>query len=77
VNPEKIKYMSMSHKKAGQKCSIKIENRSFEAMAKLKYFGTLTDQNCMDEQIKSRLNLGNACCHSVQSLLFPACCIGI
>jgi hypothetical protein len=30
---------------------------------------TLADQNCMQEDIKSRLNSGNACYHSVQSLL--------
>jgi hypothetical protein len=37
---------------------------------KFKYLGTtLTDQNCMQEEIKSRLNSGNACYHSVQSLL--------
>jgi hypothetical protein len=29
----------------------------------------LTDQNCIHEEIKSRLNSGNACYHSVQSLL--------
>jgi hypothetical protein len=34
------------------------------------YLGTtLTDQNCIHEEIKSRLNSGNACYHSVQSLL--------
>jgi hypothetical protein len=37
------------------------------------YLGTtLTDQNYMHEEIKSRLNLGNACYHSVQSL-FSSC----
>jgi hypothetical protein len=60
----------MSRKKAGQKNGIKIANRSFEGVAKFKYLGTtLTDQNCMQEEIKSRLNLGNACYHLVQSLL--------
>jgi hypothetical protein len=29
----------------------------------------LTDQNSIQKEIKSRLKLGNACCHSVQKLL--------
>jgi hypothetical protein len=72
VNPEKTKYMLMSHsQKIGRKHRIKIANRSFEDVAKFKYLGTtLTDQNCMHEEIKSRLNSGNACYHSVQSLIF-------
>jgi hypothetical protein len=60
----------MSRKKARQTHGIKIATRSFEGVAKFKYLGTtLTDQNCMLEQIKLRLNSGNACYHSVQSLL--------
>jgi hypothetical protein len=70
VNPEKTKLLVSRCQKAGQRQSIKIGNRSFESMAKFKYLGTtLTDQNCIHEEIKSRLNSGNACYHSVQSLL--------
>jgi hypothetical protein len=55
----------------GEKHSIKRVSRSFEDVRKFKYLGTpLTDQNCMYDEIKSRLNSGNACYHSVQSLLF-------
>jgi hypothetical protein len=60
------------YQKAGQKNSIEITNRYFEAAAKFKYLKIiLTDQNCLHKEIKSRLNSGNACNHSVQSLVFP------
>ena len=37
---------------------------------KFKYLvTTITDQNSIQEEIKSRLKLGNACYHSVQNLL--------
>ena len=39
-------------------------------MEEFKYLGTtLTDQNSIQEEIKSRLKLGNACYYSVQNLL--------
>jgi hypothetical protein len=65
VNPEETKYMLLSWcQKARQRQSIKLGNRSFESVAKFKYLGTtLTDQNCFHEEIKSRLNSGNACYH--------------
>ena len=50
--------------------SIKIDNRSFERVAEFEYFGTtLTNQNSIQEETKSRLKLGNAYCHSGQNLL--------
>jgi hypothetical protein len=58
--------------KAGQRQSIKIGSRSFESVAKFKYLGTtLTDQNCIHAEIKSRLNSGNAYYHSVESFVIP------
>jgi hypothetical protein len=49
---------------------IQIDNSSFERVEELKYLGiTLTNQNSVQEEIKSRLNSGNACYHSVQNLL--------
>ena len=39
-------------------------------MEEFKYLGmTLTDQNSIQEEIESRLKLGNACYYSVQNLL--------
>jgi hypothetical protein len=72
VNPEKTKYMLMSRQRVGQRHSIKIGNRLFEDVAKFKYLRTtLTDENCTDEEIKSRLNLENTFYHLVQSSVLP------
>jgi hypothetical protein len=57
-------------KNAGRGHSVKIDNSSIERMEEFKYLGTtLTYQNSIQEKIKSRLKLGNACYHSVQNLL--------
>jgi hypothetical protein len=54
---------------AGQNWEIKIGNRSFENVSQFKYLGTtVTHQNLILEEIKRRLNSGNACYHSVQNL---------
>jgi hypothetical protein len=41
-----------------------------ENAAQFKCLGTtVTNQNLIQAEIKSRLDLGNACCHSIQNLL--------
>src|SRR5215469_9292271 len=50
--------------------SMKTDNSSIERVKEFKYLGTtLTNQNSVQEEIKSRLTLGNACYYSVQNLL--------
>jgi hypothetical protein len=72
VNADKTKYMIMSRdRNAGRRHSVKIDNRSIERVEEFKYLGTtLTDQNSLQEEIKSRLKLGNDCYHSVKNVLF-------
>jgi hypothetical protein len=58
------------HQNAGQNHDIKIGDRSSQNVAQFKYLGTtVTNQNLVQEEIKRRLNSGNACYHSVQNLL--------
>jgi hypothetical protein len=55
---------------AEQNHNIKTDNKSFERVEHFKYLGTtLRDRNSIQEKMKSRLKLGNACYHSVQELL--------
>jgi hypothetical protein len=54
---------------AGQNQNIKIANRSFEKVSQFNYLGTTVRyQNLIQEEIKGRLNSGNACYHSVQNI---------
>ena len=67
VNADKTKYMVMSREQtAGLSHTVKVDNSSIERVEEFKYWGkTLTNQNSIKEEIKSRLKLGNACYHSV------------
>ena len=71
INADKTKYMVMSRNRNAWRCHrVKIDNISIESVEEFKYLGTtLTDQNFIQEEFKGRLNLGNACYHSVQNLL--------
>jgi hypothetical protein len=75
VNPEKtIYYMLMSvDQKAGQRHIIETENGSFEDVSRFRDLGTtLTDLNCMHEEIKSRLNMGECLLpFCSESFVFP------
>ena len=55
---------------AGRSHSMKTDNSSIERVEEFKYLGTkLTNQNSIQEEIKSRIKLRNACYYSVQNLL--------
>ena len=71
VNADKTKYMVMTREQtAGLSHTMKVDNSSIERVEEFKYLGTtLTNQNSIQKEIKSRLKLGNACYHSVQKFL--------
>jgi len=62
---DKTKCMVMCQdQNAGQSHNIRTDNSSFEWVEHFKYLGAiLMNQNCIQEEIKSRLKLGNACYH--------------
>ncbi|KAJ4452284.1 hypothetical protein ANN_03803 [Periplaneta americana] len=71
VNPEKTKYMIMSRdQNIVRNGNIKIGNLSFEEVEKFKYLGaTVTNINDSREEIKRRINMGNACYYSFEKHL--------
>jgi UDP-N-acetylglucosamine transferase subunit ALG13 len=67
VNAGTTKYIVMPRdQNAGENHNVKIENKFFERAEQLRYLGTTpTNQNSIQEEIKSRLKSGNGC--------FPLC----
>jgi len=70
VSADKTKHMVMSrNQNVGRIQNVRIDNSTFERVEEFKYLGTtLTNQNSIPEESKSRLWSGNACYHSVQNL---------
>ncbi|KAJ4442050.1 hypothetical protein ANN_11916 [Periplaneta americana] len=71
VNPEKTKYIIMSRdQNIVRNGNIKIGDLSFKGVEKFKYLGaTVTNINDTREEIKRRINMGNACYYSVEKPL--------
>jgi hypothetical protein len=71
ANADKTKYTVMSRdQNAGRNYNIQTDKKFFERVEHFRYLGTnLTNQNCIQEEIKTSLKSGNACYHSVQKLL--------
>jgi hypothetical protein len=70
VTLEKTKYLLVSRdQNANQNREIKVERYHLKR-CQFKYLATtVTNQKLIQEEIKRRLNSGNACYHSVQNLL--------
>jgi UDP-galactopyranose mutase len=63
------KYVVVLNQDAGWSDSIETDNSSFARVEEFKYLETtLTNQNSIQKESKSRLKLGNACYHPVQNL---------
>jgi len=75
INTDKTKYMVMSRdQNAGRSHNMKIDNKSFVRVEQVKCLGTtITNQNYIQEEIKSRLKSGNACYHRCRISCLPVC----
>jgi len=71
VHADKTQYMVMyGYQDAGRSHSMKTDNSPIERVEEFKYLVTIsTNQNYIQEEIKSRLKSGNASYYSVQNLL--------
>ena len=70
VSADKTKYMVMSgDQNAGRIHSVRMDNSTFERVEEFKYLETtLTNQNAIQEEIKSILRSENACYYSASNL---------
>jgi len=75
ISADKTKYMVMSRdQNTGRNHSVGIHNSAVDRVEEFKCLGTtLTNQDSIPEEIKSRLRLGNACYHSKQNFCLLGC----
>ena len=58
------------HQNVIQNQNVVIGNLSFENMEKFRYLGvTVTNTNAIREEIKRRINMGNACYYSLEKIV--------
>ena len=69
INTGKTKYMEMGrHRGMISNANIKISSHSYEIGKTFKYLGSLlTNQNSIQDEVKSRHNTGNSCYYSVRT----------
>ena len=73
INSKKTKYMITScHQNIIQNQTAVNGNLSFENVEKFRYLG-VTETNDMHEEIKHRINMGNACYSSLEKILSSTC----
>jgi hypothetical protein len=77
VDAVKTKYMLLPcHQNAGKNHKIKTGNRSYENVAQFRYLRTtVTNQNLIQEVIKSRFDSDNLTYHSIQNLCLLVRCL--
>jgi predicted RNase H-like nuclease (RuvC/YqgF family) len=75
VSANKTKYMFMSRdQNAGRIQRVRNDNSTFKRVEEFKYLETtLTNENSIAEEIKSRLRSGNSCYHLEQNFCLPGC----
>ena len=70
VNSKKTKYKITSrNQNVLQNQNILIGNLSFENVEKFRYLGVTVNTNGIREEIKRRINMGNACYYSLEKML--------
>jgi hypothetical protein len=75
VNAFKSKHMVMSwYQNEWRSHNIKIDNSSFQSLLDFKFWGkTLTNQNCVQEEVKGRFKSGNAAIVPCKIFYLPVC----